>query len=86
MEKPRVKCEIRDGIAEVMLARGDKLNALDRAMFSAIDESTRAAAPAQGVAGGDPAWGGAGLLRRAGCEIHAQAAGGGARDLKTRGR
>lgn len=37
MEKPRVKCEIRDGIAEVMLARGDKLNALDRAMFSAID-------------------------------------------------
>lgn len=38
MEKPRVKCEIRDGIAEVMLARGDKLNALDRGMFSAIDE------------------------------------------------
>ena len=37
MEKPRVKYEIRDGIAEVMLARGDKLNALDRAMFSAID-------------------------------------------------
>ncbi len=37
MEKPRVKCEIQDGIAEVMLARGDKLNALDRAMFSAID-------------------------------------------------
>lgn len=39
MEKPRVKCEIRDGIAEVMLTRGDKLNALDRAMFSAIDET-----------------------------------------------
>ncbi len=39
MEKPRVKCEIHDGIAEVMLTRGDKLNALDRAMFSAIDET-----------------------------------------------
>ena len=39
MDKPRVKCEIRDGIAEVMLARGDKLNALDRAMFGAIDET-----------------------------------------------
>ncbi|OCA61358.1 enoyl-CoA hydratase [Aeromonas piscicola] len=41
MEKPRVKCEIRDGIAEVMLARGDKLNALDRSMFGAIDETLR---------------------------------------------
>ncbi len=39
MEKPRVKCEIRDGIAEVMLARGDKLNALDRSMFGAIDQT-----------------------------------------------
>ncbi|MGL5502198.1 MAG: enoyl-CoA hydratase/isomerase family protein, partial [Aeromonas veronii] len=39
MEKPRIKCEIHDGIAEVMLTRGDKLNALDRAMFSAIDET-----------------------------------------------
>ena len=28
----------QDGIAEVMLTRGDKLNALDRAMFDAIDE------------------------------------------------
>ncbi|MDM5127180.1 crotonase/enoyl-CoA hydratase family protein [Aeromonas salmonicida] len=39
MEKPRVKCEVRDGIAEVMLARGDKLNALDRSMFGAIDQT-----------------------------------------------
>lgn len=39
MEKPRIKCEIHDGIAEVMLTRGDKLNALDRGMFSAIDET-----------------------------------------------
>ena len=37
MDKPRIRCEIRDGIAEVMLTRGDKLNALDRAMFGAID-------------------------------------------------
>ena len=39
MDKPRIRCEIRDGIAEVMLTRGDKLNALDRAMFGAIDET-----------------------------------------------
>ena len=29
---------IQDGIAEAMLTRGDKLNALDRATFDAIDE------------------------------------------------
>ena len=39
MDKPRIRCEIRDGIAEVMLTLGDKLNALDRAMFGAIDET-----------------------------------------------
>jgi len=39
MERPRVKWVFQDGIAEVMLSRGDKLNALDRAMFSAIDET-----------------------------------------------
>ncbi len=41
--------------------------------------------PAKRVAGRDPARGGAGVLRRAGCEIHAEAAGGGAGDPQARG-
>ncbi|MGL4478998.1 MAG: crotonase/enoyl-CoA hydratase family protein, partial [Aeromonas veronii] len=49
MEKPRIKCEIHDGIAEVMLTRGDKLNALDRAMFSAIDETLTQLAQHKGL-------------------------------------
>ena len=32
----RVRIEIEDGVAEVRLARPDKLNALDPAMFAAI--------------------------------------------------
>jgi enoyl-CoA hydratase/carnithine racemase len=39
MDKPRVKWEIRDGIAEVMLSRPDKLNALDLPMFRALDQT-----------------------------------------------
>jgi enoyl-CoA hydratase/carnithine racemase len=49
MDKPRIRCEIRDGIAEVMLTRGDKLNALDRAMFGAIDETLRQLAQHKGL-------------------------------------
>ncbi|MGL5499332.1 MAG: enoyl-CoA hydratase/isomerase family protein, partial [Aeromonas sobria] len=49
MEKPRIKCEIHDGIAEVMLTRGDKLNALDRAMFSAIDQTLTQLAQHKGL-------------------------------------
>jgi len=32
----RIKLEIHDGVAEVRLARGDKMNALDDAMFDAL--------------------------------------------------
>jgi enoyl-CoA hydratase/carnithine racemase len=49
MDKPRIRCEIRDGIAEVMLTRGDKLNALDRAMFGAIDETLNQLAQHKGL-------------------------------------
>ncbi|MFQ2188399.1 crotonase/enoyl-CoA hydratase family protein [Aeromonas jandaei] len=49
MEKPRVKCEVHDGIAEVVLSRGEKLNALDRAMFSAIDETLKQLAQLKGL-------------------------------------
>jgi enoyl-CoA hydratase/carnithine racemase len=49
MDKPRIRCEIRDGIAEVMLTRGDKLNALDRAMFGAIDETLNQLARQKGL-------------------------------------
>lgn len=35
--EPRVKLEVRDGIAEVMLNRPDKMNALDGAMFDGIN-------------------------------------------------
>ena len=85
MEKPRVKCEIRDGIAEVMLARGDKLNALDRSMFGAIDETLMQLAQHKGLR--------AVILHGehhlvsfpAKAEIHAQAAGGGARHPQARG-
>ena len=49
MDKPRIRCEIRDGIAEVMLTRGDKLNALDRAMFGATDETLNQLARHKGL-------------------------------------
>ncbi|CAJ1851074.1 Fatty acid oxidation complex subunit alpha [Aeromonas jandaei] len=49
MEKLRVKCEVHDGIAEVVLSRGEKLNALDRAMFSAIDETLKQLAQLKGL-------------------------------------
>ena len=34
----RLECTIEDGVADVRLNRPDKLNALDRAMFTAIDD------------------------------------------------
>ena len=49
MEKPRVKWVFQEGIAEVMLCRGDKLNALDRAMFDAIDETLNAVSRQKGL-------------------------------------
>jgi len=49
MEKPRVKWVFQEGIAEVMLCRGDKLNALDRAMFDAIDETLNALSRQKGL-------------------------------------
>ena len=48
-EKPRVKWVFQEGIAEVMLCRGDKLNALDRAMFDAIDETLNALSRQKGL-------------------------------------
>jgi len=42
MESARVSVEIADGVAEVTLARPDRLNAMDQAMFAAIGDSFRA--------------------------------------------
>ena len=85
MEKPRIACEIHDGIAEVVLMRGDKLNALDRAMFSAIDETLTQLARHKGLRAVILHGEGRAFLRRAGRQIHAQAAGGGARYSQARG-
>ncbi|RYE01930.1 MAG: crotonase/enoyl-CoA hydratase family protein [Sphingomonadales bacterium] len=41
MSEQRVAMEMRDGVADVRLARGDKMNALDPAMFSGIIEAIR---------------------------------------------
>lgn len=35
----RVTIEVTDGVADVRLARGEKLNAIDRAMFDALAEA-----------------------------------------------
>src|SRR5579885_3775591 len=39
MSEDRVTCTITDGVADVRLNRPDKMNALDTAMFAAIDET-----------------------------------------------
>jgi enoyl-CoA hydratase/carnithine racemase len=41
MPTDRIKLEIKDGIAHVTLDRADKRNALDMAMFRAVDETSR---------------------------------------------
>ena len=40
-QQERVSVEIRDNVAEVMLNRPDKMNALDIAMFHALDDAAR---------------------------------------------
>ena len=39
MSEERVTVEITDGIADVRLNRGDKMNAMDGPMFSALIET-----------------------------------------------
>jgi enoyl-CoA hydratase/carnithine racemase len=45
----RVKIEFRDGVADVRLARADKMNAIDSAMFSALGDAGRALADDKSV-------------------------------------
>jgi enoyl-CoA hydratase/carnithine racemase len=49
MAQERVRVEVRDHIATVTLARGEKHNALDPAMFEAIVEAAEEVAATQGV-------------------------------------
>jgi enoyl-CoA hydratase/carnithine racemase len=44
-----VKIEFRDGVADVRLARADKMNAIDSAMFSALGDAGRALADDKSV-------------------------------------
>ncbi len=45
----RIKVELKDGVADVRLVRGDKMNALDDAMFSALIETGEALKTRPGV-------------------------------------
>lgn len=49
MDEQRVTIEVADGVADVRLARPDKLNALDPAMFAAILDAIRRLADTAGL-------------------------------------
>ena len=61
MSEERVTVEITDGIADVRLNRGDKMNAMDGPMFSALIETADRLAKTEGVravvlSGNGPSW------------------------------
>jgi enoyl-CoA hydratase/carnithine racemase len=61
MSEDRVTVEIVDGVADVRLNRGDKMNAMDGAMFTALVETADSLAKTKGLravvlSGNGPAW------------------------------
>ncbi|ODP36086.1 crotonase/enoyl-CoA hydratase family protein [Sphingomonas turrisvirgatae] len=82
MNESRVSMTIADGIGDVRLARGDKMNALDSAMFEAIADTIDRLAAAPGLRA--VVVSGEGRAFCAGLDMASMAGGGSGMDLKAR--
>lgn len=82
MSEQRVKVEIAEGIADVRLARPDKLNALDPAMFASIIDTIERLRGTAGLRA--VVLSGEGRAFSAGLDMASMAAGGSGIDLATR--
>lgn len=82
MSEQRVKVEIAEGIADVRLARPDKLNALDPAMFAGIIDTIERLRDTAGLRA--VVLSGEGRAFSAGLDMASMAAGGSGIDLATR--
>lgn len=82
MSEQRVKVEIAEGIADVRLARPDKLNALDPAMFAGIIDTIERLRGTAGLRA--VVLSGEGRAFSAGLDMASMAAGGSGIDLATR--
>ncbi|MGK6354438.1 crotonase/enoyl-CoA hydratase family protein [Sphingomonas sp. DT-207] len=82
MDEQRVRIDITEGVADVRLARPDKLNALDPAMFAAIIDAIRQLGEMPGLRA--VVLSGEGRAFSAGLDMASMAAGGSGTDLAAR--